>query len=491
MTGRKIAYMNSAKENYEQAQQQLLAPTGLGPADLATTLNAVMTHGTTWADIYLETSTHEGWSIEGGIVRSGSFSRDQGFGLRGICEDETAFAFSQQITKERLHEAISSVRAIARHGGTATARSAAPYQCNYMERYTSADPITSRDLAAKIALLEYIDRTARALDPAVTEVSASLNASHASVLVMRHDGRTAADVRPLLRISAFVVVTRNGRQETASGGLGGRYTFTGICNESIDTLLRKIVDEALTKLDAQPAPSGEMTVVIGPGWPGMLLHEAVGHGFEGDFNRQGSSIYSNRIGEQVAARGVTIVDNGTLPRQCGSLNIDDEGEPSQETLLIEDGILRGYMQDSLNARLTQAVPTGNGRRQSYAHLPMPRMTNTYMQAGSYAPQEIIESVPSGLYLSNLGAGQVDIVSGRFTFQSTLAYRIENGRLGAPVKGAILTGNGPQTMQKVSMVGNDLALDPGIATCGKAGQSVPVCVGQPTLRIDGLLVGGTI
>ena len=481
---------NHISQHFEQAHESLLSPTGLTCADLAATLDKIMSRAVDFADVYLETSRQESWSLEGGIVRSGSFSRDQGFGLRAVREDETAFAYSQQITRERLHEAVQSVHAIARQGGSQRAAITVGTPTPYIRRYAGADPISSLETSAKIGLLEHIDRRARALDPAVTEVGASLHASHATMLVMRHDGRLAADVRPMLRISVFVVVQRGALRETTSGGLGGRYTFHAVSLESIDALLRKTVDEALLKLDAQAAPSGEMPVVIGPGWPGMLLHEAVGHGFEGDFNRQGSSIYSGRIGEQVAARGVTIVDNGTLPDHCGSLNVDDEGQPSQETMLIEDGILRGYMQDDLNARLTGTLSTGNGRRQSYAHLPMPRMTNTYMRAGTHNPQEIIASVKSGLYLENLGAGQVDIVSGRFTFQSALAYRIENGRLTAPVKGAILTGNGPQTMQKVSLIGTDLALDPGIATCGKAGQSVPVCVGQPTLKIDSLLVGGT-
>ncbi len=471
------------------ASARLLAPAGLDAGDLARALDAAFTHRIDFADVYLQASRSESWSLENGIVRSGSFSRDQGFGLRALDQDQTAFAFSQQISRERLLEAASAVRSIARQGGGQAAiapRESPPAPA----RYAAHDPIASLDATAKVALLQDLDARARAMDPAVSDVSASVSLSHESILVMRHDGRLAADIRPMLRLHAQVVVRRGSQRETAGAGLGGRWTFAELRPEMIEDMLRQAVQEALVKLDAEASPAGEMTVVIGPGWPGMLLHEAVGHGFEGDFNRQRSSIYSDRVGEQVAARGVNIVDNGSLTGHCGSLTIDDEGQPSQETVLIEDGILRGYMQDDMNARLSGFAPTGNGRRQSYAHLPMPRMTNTYMRAGSLDPQEIIESVPQGIYLANLGSGQVDIVSGRFTFQSALAYRIENGRIGAPIKGATLTGSGPDTMQRISMVGNDLKLDPGIATCGKAGQSVPVCVGQPTRKGDRRLVGGT-
>ncbi len=471
------------------ATARLLTPAGLDAGDLARTLDAAFTHRIDFADLYLQASRSESWSLENGIVRSGSFSRDQGFGLRALDQDQSAFAFSQQISRERLAEAVSAVRAIARQGEGRAAIAPQPAS-PAAARYAPEDPISSREAAAKVALLQELDARARALDPAVVDVSASLSASHESILDMRHDGRLAADIRPMLRLYAHVVVQRGTQRETAGAGLGGRWTFDGLSPAMIEGMLRQAVNEALVKLDAEASPSGEMTVVIGPGWPGMLLHEAVGHGFEGDFNRQRSSIYSDRIGEQVAARGVSIVDNGTLAGHCGSLSIDDEGQPSQETLLIEDGILRGYMQDDMNARLSGFAPTGNGRRQSYAHLPMPRMTNTYMRAGTLDPQEIIGSVEKGIYLANLGSGQVDIVSGRFSFQSALAYRIEHGRLGAPIKGATLTGSGPDTMRQISMVGNDLKLDPGIATCGKAGQSVPVCVGQPTLKVDRLLVGGT-
>ncbi len=473
----------------DQAQALLLAPGGLQSSDLARTLDAVFNHQVDFADLYLQASRQESWSLENGIVRAGSFWRDQGFGLRALDQDQSAFAFSQQITRERLDEAVKAVRSIARQGA---GRAAIPVRADHsaVPRYDSADPISSLDANGKVALLQRIDQDARAMDVRVIDVSASLSSAHETILVMRHDGRLVADIRPMLRLYTQVVVQRGTQREMAGAGLGGRWTFSELSTAMISGMVRQAVSEALIKLDAEASPSGEMTVVIGPGWPGMLLHEAVGHGFEGDFNRQRSSIYSDRIGQQVASRGISIVDNGTLPGHCGSLSVDDEGTASQETVLIEDGILRGYMQDDMNARLSGFAPTGNARRQSYAHLPMPRMTNTYMRAGTLAPEEVIASVSKGIYLANLGSGQVDIVSGRFSFQSALAYRIENGRLGAPIKGATLTGSGPETMQQISMIGNDLALDPGIATCGKAGQSVPVCVGQPTLKVDRLLVGGT-
>jgi TldD protein len=426
----------------DQAQALLLTPSGLDHQDLARTLDAVFTHQIDFADLYLQATRREGWSLDNGIVNAGSFSRDQGFGLRALDQDQTAFAFSQQITTERLTEAVKAVRGIARQGHGRAAIDVRP-EHSAVPRYLGADPILSLDASEKVALLQRIDREARAMDTRVVDVSASLNSAHETILVMRHDGRLVADVRPMLRLQTQVVVQRGSQRETAGAGLGGRWTFAELSAEQISNMVSQAVKEALIKLDAEASPSGDMTVVIGPGWPGMLLHEAVGHGFEGDFNRQRSSIYSDRIGQQVAASGVSIVDNGTLPGRCGSLTVDDEGTASQETVLIDKGILRAYMQDDMNARLSGFSPTGNGRRQSYAHLPMPRMTNTYMQAGEFDPEEIIASVDKGIYLANLGSGQVDIVSGRFTFQSALAYRIEQGRLGAPIKGAILTGSGPQ------------------------------------------------
>ena len=473
-----------------QAQETLLTPNGLELRDLSRALDAVFTHEADFADLYLQSSRSESWTLENSIVRAGSFARDQGFGLRALDQDQTAFAFSQQINNARLLDAAGTVRSIARQGQQGRAAIAAQPGPAFVPRYDMTDPITSLAAAEKIALLESIDRQARALDSLVVDVSAGIHCTHETIMVLRHDGRLAADIRPMLRVFATVILKRGEQYEMANAGLGGRFAFGELSAATITTMLTQAVEEARIKLDAEPSPAGEMTVVIGPGWPGMLLHEAVGHGFEGDFTRQGSSIYSGRIGEQVAGKEVTIVDNGSLPGHCGSLSIDDEGEASQETLLLERGILRGYMQDNMNARLSGSAPTGNGRRQSYAHLPMPRMTNTYMLNGSSQPEEIIASVKSGIYLKNLGDGQVDIVSGRFNFDSALAYRIENGRITAPIKGATIAGNGPQAMQAISMVGNDLALDPGIASCGKNGQNVPVCVGQPTLKIDRLLVGGT-
>ena len=477
-----------APPNLSIAKTCLLEPYGLDERSLGRVMDSVLTHRVDYADVFFQSIRQESWSIENSIVKSGSFSKDQGFGLRALEHDQTAFSYSQQIGENVLQQAASSVRSIARQGsGSAQLY---PARIAPADLYGSTDPIGSLPAADKIALLQDIDRIGRAADPRVVELNASISASQEIVLVMRHDGRLAADVRPLVRLSVFVVVQQGSQRESGGGGLGGRYDLSAFTPDAIRALASQAVNDALINLDAVAMPSGEMTVVVGPGWPGMLLHESVGHGFEGDFNRQGSSIYSGKIGEQVAARGVTIVDNGTLPGQRGSLNIDDEGEVTHNTVLIEDGVLRSYMQDSMNARLSGHAPTGNGRRQSYAHLPMPRMTNTYMLAGDKSPEEIIASVDHGLYLANLGSGQVDIVNGQFTFHTTVAYKIERGKLTTPVKGATITGNGPDAMRRISMVGNDLALDKGVATCGKAGQSVPVSVGQPTIKIDRLTVGGT-
>jgi len=356
--------------------------------------------------------------------------------------------------------------------------------------YTPHDPIASLDDRAKVALLERVERIARSLDPRVTQVMAWLAAEYEVVLVARSDGVQAADVRPLVRLSLQVIVEADGRREQGSAGGGGRFDYAYFTDDLLKDYARKAVDQAIVNLDAKPAPAGTMTVVMGSGWPGVLLHEAVGHGLEGDFNRKGTSAFSGRIGERVAAPGVTVVDDGTIARRRGSLNIDDEGHPTRRNVLIEDGVLKSDMQDSLNARLMKVPPTGNGRRESYAHIPMPRMTNTYMLNGDKPREEIIASVKKGLYAVNFGGGQVDITSGKFVFSASEAYIIENGKLGQPVKGATLIGNGPDALTRVAMIGDDMALDPGVGTCGKEGQSVPVGVGQPTLRIDGLTVGGT-
>jgi len=471
------------------ARQALLAPNGLDDSDLQRCLDRVLQHRVDFADLYLQSSRHESWSLEGGSVKSGHFGAEQGFGLRALREDEAAFAYAQQFSPEALREAADAVRSMAPTGGTlrvGTVPSAAQREA----LFGTDSPLQTADAASKIALLHEIDRRARALDPRVVQVFATLGASHDVVLVMRHDGRLAADVRPLVWLHTSVVVEQHGRRETCGTGRGGRHGLDGLALARIDDDLRRIVDTAVTNLSAQAAPAGTMPVVIGPGWNGVLLHEAIGHGLEGDFNRLGTSIYAGQIGQRVAAPGVTVVDNGALAQRRGSLNIDDEGEPTGCTTLVEDGVLCGYMQDSLNARLSGVAPTGNGRRQSYAHLPMPRMTNTYMLAGHTSPEEIIASVDRGLYLPTLGSGQVDIVSGQFSFEGQRAYLIENGRITAPVRGATLIGKGPEVIRRISMVGNDFALDPGMGLCGKSGQTLAVGVGQPTLRIDAMTVGGT-
>ncbi|MEO8442100.1 MAG: metalloprotease TldD, partial [Betaproteobacteria bacterium] len=448
----------------------------------------ILVHKVDYADLYFQYSRSEGWSLEEGIVKSGSFNIDQGVGVRAVAGEKTAFAYSDDISLTALTAAAQATRAIARQG--------ADHQTQVARRgdgrnlYLPHDPLASLADEAKVALLEKIERYARSLDTRVTQVMAHLGGEYEVVLVSRSDGVTAADVRPLVRISVQVIVEQDGRREQGSAGGGGRSDYAYFTDAVVQDYARTAVDQALTNLDARPAPAGSMTVVLGPGWPGILLHEAIGHGLEGDFNRKGSSAFSGRIGERVAAPGVTVVDDGTIQQRRGSLNIDDEGNPTQRNVLIEDGVLKGYMQDSLNARLMGVAATGNGRRESFAHIPMPRMTNTYMLNGDRDPQEIIQSVKHGLYAVNFGGGQVDITSGKFVFSASEAYMIENGKVSYPVKGATLIGNGPDVLTRVAMIGNDMALDTGVGTCGKEGQSVPVGVGQPTLRIDGLTVGGT-
>jgi len=409
-------------------------------------------------------------------------------GVRAVAGEKTAFAYSDDISLTALTAAAQATRAIARQG--AESKTQVARRSDGRQLYLPHDPLASLADEAKVALLEKIERYARSLDPRVTQVMAHLGGEYEVVLVRRSDGVTAADVRPLVRISVQVIVEQDGRREQGSGGGGGRFDYAYFTDAIVEDYARKAVEQALTNLDARPAPAGSMTVVLGPGWPGILLHEAIGHGLEGDFNRKGSSAFSGRIGERVAAPGVTVVDDGTIAQRRGSLNIDDEGNPTQRNVLIEDGVLKGYMQDSLNARLMGVAATGNGRRESFAHIPMPRMTNTYMLNGDKDPQEIIQSVQHGLYAVNFGGGQVDITSGKFVFSASEAYMIENGKVTYPVKGATLIGNGPDVLTRVAMIGNDMALDTGVGTCGKEGQSVPVGVGQPTLRIDGLTVGGT-
>jgi TldD protein len=473
---------------FATADSTLLAPYGLDAGSLSRVFGQIMTHSVDYADLYFQYSRSEGWSLEEGIVKSGSFNIDQGVGVRAVSGEKTAFAYSDDISMPALESAARATRAIARQGGagaTQVARSSAG-----LSLYQPRDPLASLSDAQKVELLEKLERRARAIDTRVTQVIATLAGEYEVVLVARSDGVLAADVRPLVRLSLQVIAEENGRREQGSAGGGGRFDYGYFTDAMLDDYAAKAVHQAITNLAARPAPAGTMTVVLGPGWPGVLLHEAVGHGLEGDFNRKGSSIFSGRIGERVASPGVTVVDDGTIARRRGSLNVDDEGNPTRRNVLIEDGILKGYIQDSLNARLMGVPVTGNGRRESYAHITMPRMTNTFMLGGDKDPQEIIRSVKNGLYAVNFGGGQVDIVSGKFVFSAAEAYMIEDGKVTHPVKGATLIGNGPDALTRVSMIGNDMSLDSGIGTCGKEGQSVPVGVGQPTLRIDGITVGGT-
>ncbi len=478
-------------ERLAQAQALLLEPFGLDDAKLARVLQTIAAHRIDDADMYFQSTRHEGWSLEEGIVKSGSFSIDQGVGVRAVAGEKTAFAYSDDISEAALQDAARTVRTIAAAGQSKRVKvGTRPVVAGSRMLYAATDPIGTLDSTQKVALLEKVERLARAKDPRIVQVMAGLAAEYDVVLVARADGTRAADVRPLVRLSVTVIAEQNGRREVGSGGGGGRFGLGFFQDAVIGSYVDQAVNAALTNLEGRAAPAGAMTVVLGPGWPGVLLHEAIGHGLEGDFNRKGSSAFSGRIGQRVAAKGVTVLDDGTLPDRRGSLNVDDEGHATQRTVLIEDGILKGYIQDTLNARLMGVKPTGNGRRESYAHLPMPRMTNTYMLAGNRSRDEIVASLKRGLYATNFGGGQVDITSGKFVFSASEAFWVENGKIQYPVRGATLIGSGPDCLTRVSMIGNDLELDPGIGSCGKEGQSVPVGVGQPTLRIDGLTVGGT-
>ncbi|MCP5247143.1 MAG: metalloprotease TldD [Candidatus Accumulibacter sp.] len=472
-----------------QAQNTLLTPFGLDVVDLTRVFGKIMTHRVDYADLYFQYSRSEGWSLEEGIVKAGSFNIDEGVGVRALAGEKTAFAYSDDISAQALGDAATAVRAIATAGKQQRVP-ALKRSSGRQPLYVAHDPLASLDAASKVRLLERLEALARAEDPRVSQVMAHLAGEYEVILVAGSDGRLAADIRPLVRLSLTVIVEAAGRREQGSAGGGGRTDYSCFSDDVLHGYAREAVHQAVTNLVARPAPAGTMTVVLGPGWPGILLHEAVGHGLEGDFNRKGSSTFAGRIGSRVASQGVTVVDDGTLPDRRGSLTVDDEGNPTQRTVLIEDGILKAYMQDSLNARLSGVAPTGNGRRESFAHLPLPRMTNTTMVNGDHSAEEIIKSVKKGIYAVNFGGGQVDITNGKFVFSTSEAYLIENGRIGAPVKGATLIGSGPEAMNQVSMIGNDMCLDPGVGTCGKEGQSVPVGVGQPTLRIDGLTVGGT-
>lgn len=474
----------------ETAHQILLTPTGLGDPELQRILSQILGHGVDQADLYFQSTQHESWLLEDGIIKEGGYGIDYGVGVRAISGEKTGFAYSDEIVLPALEEAASAARSIAHQGGQNRVQVwhkhlVAP------RLYAGDNPLQSIADADKIALLHRVNQEARRADPRVQQVMVSLSAVHDVVLVVGSDGTYCADIRPLVRMSVRVIAEEKGRREQGSSGGGGRFGYSLFLeNDLVLDYAREAVRQAIVNLSARPAPAGMMPVVLGPGWPGVLLHEAVGHGLEGDFNRKGSSAFSGRIGERVASPLCTVVDNGALPGRRGSLNMDDEGTPTQCTVLIENGILRNYLQDKLNARLMGMQSTGNGRRESYAHLPMPRMTNTYMLAGKYAPEDIIASVEKGLYAVNFAGGQVEISSGKFVFDASEAYLIEKGKITHPVKGATLIGNGPDCLMHVSMVGDDLKLDTGIGVCGKEGQSVPVGVGQPTLKIDEMTVGGT-
>lgn len=472
------------------AKARILEPAALDEAKLDAVFAQLLSPDVDLADLYFQSARYESWSLEDSIIKNGSYSIDQGVGVRSVVGEQTGFAYSDEISFDALMNAAKAARAISKQGISARERvwqaKAAPtfYFCD-------DDPLASLTEAEKIELLRRADTIARAESPYVKQVMASLSGAYETILMVNHDGELFSDIRPLIRMNVSVIVEKDGKTEMAGTGGGGRLDLSYFTEQDrVTEYAKEAVRQALVNVDAIAAPAGSMPVVLGSGWPGVLLHEAVGHGLEGDFNRKGTSAFSGRIGEQVASKGVTVVDNGAMNDRRGSLNVDDEGTPTQCTTLIEDGILKGYMMDKLNARLMNTTSTGNARRESYAHLPMPRMTNTYMLAGNETPEEIIASVDKGLYAVNFAGGQVDITSGQFVFSASEAYLIENGKISHPVKGATLIGNGPEVMNRISMIGNDLALDSGVGNCGKAGQSVPVGVGQPTLKVDDLTVGGT-
>ena len=474
-------------------EENLLSASDLTKEILESTLDSIYQHDNDFADLYFQASQHETWVLEDGIIKEGSYNIERGVGVRAVSGEKTGFAYSDEISPKALLKAATAARSISAQGGQHKIAGLKP---TYPKaRYHADNPLLGMQEQEKIAILRAVDSYIRQTEPALSQVIVSISAVYEEILIAATDGTYCTDIRPLIRLNCSILMEKNGRRERGSAGAGGRFAYQYFKQQE-DGRLRyeQLADEAIhmarVNMRAIAAPAGQMPVVLGSGWPGVLLHEAVGHGLEGDFNRKGASTFSGRIGEQVAAKGCTIVDDGTLADRRGSLSIDDEGTPSQYNVLIEDGILKGYMQDKLNARLMGVKPTGNGRRESYAHLPMPRMTNTYMLAGQYEPEEIIASIDKGVYAPNFGGGQVDITSGKFVFSTSEAYLIENGKITTPIKGATLIGNGPEAMQKVSMIGNDLALDKGVGVCGKDGQSLPVGVGQPTLKVDELTVGGT-
>ena len=481
---------SNQKENaIDVVMSRVLEPAGLEERHLSGALGSIMTRDIDTADLYFQICRQESWTVEDGIIKSGSFNLDQGVGVRAVSGEKTGFAYSDELMLPALEHAAKAARAISRQGQNVAVQ--AWSRSERQNLYTAQDPITSIKDEQKTALIGDLERKTRELDKRIEQVIISLSSSQDYILIATSDGTLAADVRPLVRLNISVIIEDNGRREQGYAGGGARADLNYFLQGDLPMdYAREAVRQAIVQLEAVPAPAGMMPVVLGAGWPGILLHEAVGHGLEGDFNRKGTSAFSGRVGDQVASKICTIVDDGTMANRRGSLTIDDEGTPGQYNVLVENGILRGYMQDKMNARLMGVKPTGNGRRESFAHAPMPRMTNTYMLAGEHDPGEIIASVEKGIYAPNFGGGQVDITSGKFVFSASEAYLIENGKLGAAVKGAMLIGDGPDVLAQISMVGSDLKLDSGVGTCGKEGQSVPVGVGQPTLKIDQLTVGGT-
>lgn len=475
-------------QDFQLSNKFIINKSDLSHHDLLKYLDTIKSKSVDYSDIYFQYSKNEFWSLEDGVVKNGSFSIDQGVGLRSISGEQTAFTYSDDISNSSIKAAVQAIKSMESNGNSASYQ--IPKNKQSSQKYTQNDPIESINNLEKIKILESIDSIAKSISPLVTRVSASLASSFDVVLIQNHFGKLVEDIRPLVRLSVSVIVESKKRREQGSSGGGGRYNLTYFDNHLISKYAKEAVDNALINLEAEASPAGSMTVVLGSGWPGILLHEAIGHGLEGDFNRKGTSAFSNKMGQQVASKGITIVDDGTIKDRRGSLNYDDEGNETKNTTLIEDGKLVGYIQDAQNAKLMNMNLTGNGRRESYAHLPMPRMTNTYMLNGNHSKEEIITSVKNGLYASNFGGGQVDITSGKFVFSASEAYLIKDGRISHPVKGATIIGNGPDILKQVSMVGNDMSLDSGVGTCGKDGQSVPVGVGQPTLKIDNIVVGGT-
>jgi TldD protein len=481
--------LDKNSNSIDSLMSQMLEPAGLDERNLSKTLGSMMQGGVDYADLYFQVSRNESWTLEDGIIREGSFNLDQGVGVRANSGEKTGFAYSDELLLPALEQAAGAARAIARQGQDK--RVQAWNRTSAKSLYSSSDPTSSIDDAQKTTLLSEIDAATRDLDSRVEQVIVSLASSQDLILLAASDGTMAADIRPLIRLNVSVILEQDGRREQGYAGGGARTDLNYFLDGDMPMdFAREAVRQAIVQLEAQAAPAGSMPIVLGPGWPGILLHEAVGHGLEGDFNRKGTSAFSGKVGQKVASTLCTIVDDGTLPDRRGSLTVDDEGTPGQYSVLVEDGILKGYMQDKLNARLMGVESTGNGRRESFAHTPMPRMTNTYMLAGPHDPEEIIASVDKGIYAPNFGGGQVDITSGKFVFSASEAYLIENGKITTPIKGAMLIGDGPEALTKISMVGNDLQLDSGVGTCGKEGQSVPVGVGQPTLKIDEITVGGT-